>query len=129
MEEGATGAIDYTREPIAEAAERVCPGGFDLVLDAVGGETLAASYELVKPGGRLVSIVEPPDEARARERGIGAEMVVVEPDGEQLGLLADLADRKLLRAHVQKIYPIAEAAAAQKTVAEGHVRGKLVLNL
>jgi len=38
-------------------------------------------------------------------------------------------DRKLLSAHVQKIYPLAKAAEAQKTVAEGHVRGKLVLNL
>lgn len=129
MELGASGAIDYTREPIAEAAERLCPGGFDLVLDGVGGETLAGSYALVKPGGRLVSIVDAPDEAMGRERGIGVEFVVVEPDGEQLAMLTDLVDRKLLRAHVQKIYPLAKAAEAQKTVAEGHVRGKLVLNL
>ena len=34
-----------------------------------------------------------------------------------------------LKPHVSKIYSLREAAAAQMQSAEGHVRGKLVLNL
>jgi NADPH2:quinone reductase len=129
MELGARRSIDYTKEDFAEAARRDCAEGFDLVLDAVGGETLRRSYELVKPGGRLVGIVEPPDEAKAGERGIGAHQLFVEPDAEQLGILAGLVDQGRLRTHVQKIYDLADAAKAQIDVAEGHVRGKIVLNL
>ena len=129
MELGARAALDYTSEDFVDAARRHCPQGFDLVLDAVGGETLERSYGLVRPGGRLVGIVEEPDAARAREHGISAESIFVRPDAEQLGILARLIDEKRLEAHVQKIYPLSGAAEAQRTLAEGHVRGKLVLNL
>jgi NADPH2:quinone reductase len=129
LELGAGGSIDYTKEDFVEAARRLCTDGFDLVLDAVGGETLAKSFELVKPGGRLVSIVEEPNGAKAREHGIGVHFIFVEPSAEQLGILTRLVDRNELATHVQKIYPLAEAAEAQKELASGHVRGKLVLNL
>jgi NADPH2:quinone reductase len=129
MELGAKTVIDYSKEDFAQTARRDCPNGFDLVLDAVGGDTLERSYDLVRPGGRLVSIVEQVDESRARRRGIGAQMVFVEPDGEQLGFLARLVDEGRLRTHVQKIYTLAQAAEAQSESQAGHVRGKLVLNL
>jgi NADPH2:quinone reductase len=129
MELGATGAIDYRKEDFVEAAQRDCPGGFDLVLDAVGGETLARSFDLVKPGGRLVSIVEEPDAEKGQQRGVGAELQVVMPNAEQLGIISRLVDQGSLRTHVQKIFQLTEAAEAHKTVAEGHVRGKLVLNV
>jgi NADPH2:quinone reductase len=129
MELGATGAIDYRKEDFVEAAQRDCPGGFDLVLDGVGGETLTRSYDLVKPGGRLVSIVDEPDGEKARERGVGAELHVVSPSAEQLGIISRLVDQGSLRCHVQRIFRLAEAAEAHKLGAEGHVRGKLVLNV
>lgn len=129
IELGANGAIDHDREDLVEAARRECPSGFDLVLDAVGGATLERSHDLVRPGGRLVGIVDEPDVERARERGFSARFAAVRPDAEQLGLLARLVDEKQLRPHLQRIYPLAEAAAAQREIAEGHVRGKLVLNL
>jgi NADPH2:quinone reductase len=129
MELGATGAIDYRKEDFVEAAQRDCPGGFDLVLDGVGGQTLTRSFDLVKPGGRLVSIVDEPDGEKARERGVGAELHVVSPSAEQLGIIARLVDQGSLRCHVQRIFRLAEAAEAHKLGAEGHVRGKLVLNV
>jgi NADPH2:quinone reductase len=129
MELGAAASIDYEKEAIGDAVRRVCPEGLDLVLDGVGGQTLSDSYDLVKPGGRLVSIVEQPDEARAESQGIHAHFLFVEPGAEQLGMLARLVDQKRLRTHVQKIFPLAEAAHAQETIAAGHTRGKLVLNL
>jgi NADPH2:quinone reductase len=126
---GADADIDHTAEDFREAAKRLGPGGFDLVLDAVGGDTLARSYGLVKPGGRLVSIVGPPDAAAAASAGITAHFLFVEPDGEQLRQLARLVDQKKLAPHVQKIYPLAEAAEAQRASEAGHVGGKLVLNI
>jgi NADPH2:quinone reductase len=129
LEMGAGGSIDYKKEDFVEAAKRFNPDGYDLVLDAVGGETLTKSFQLLKPGGRLVSIVEEPSAELAEEHGISADFIFVEPDAEQLDLLARLVDKGKLTTHVQKIYPLAEALGAQKELAAGHVRGKLVLNL
>jgi NADPH2:quinone reductase len=129
LEMGAGGSIDYTKEDFAQAARRLCAEGFDLVLDAVGGETLARSFELVKPGGRLVSIVEEPDGDMGSEHGISLDFIFVEPSAEQLGVLARLVDQRELTTNVQKIYSLSEAAEAHEVSAAGHVRGKLVLNL
>jgi NADPH2:quinone reductase len=126
---GAHSDIDYTAEDFRQAAKRLCPEGFDLVLDAVGGETLTRSYEIVKPGGRLVSIVDQPDDAAAARAGITAHFLFVEPEGEQLRHLARLVDQKKLAPHVQKIYPLGEAAEAHRASEAGHVGGKLVLNI
>lgn len=129
MELGAAGAIDYTKEDLSEAAKRHCAEGFDLVLDGVGGETLEASYELVRPGGRLACIVDAPEPERAKARGIHAHFLFVEPEAEQLRTLARMVDEKTLRTHVQKIYALSDAAQAHDEIEAGHVRGKLVLNL
>jgi len=126
---GAAAAIDYTKEDVPAALKRHCPEGVDLLLDLVGGATLAASYDLVRPGGRLISIVEEPDARRAAQGKFQAAYRAVEPDGEQLGLLALVVDRLQLKPHVQKIYRLDEAAEAQRVLEEGHVRGKLVLGL
>ena len=49
--------------------------------------------------------------------------------GDQLRTLAGLVDGGKLRPHVQRIYPLAQAAEAHKQSQAGHVRGKLVLAL
>jgi NADPH:quinone reductase-like Zn-dependent oxidoreductase len=126
---GAEAAIDYTREDFRVAFRRACAEGADLILDAVGGETLARSYELLKPGGRLCAIVDEPDAAAAAAHGAGARYLTVEPDGARLEELAPWFDRKKLRVQVHKIYPLAKAAEAQAASQERHVHGKLVLNL
>jgi NADPH:quinone reductase-like Zn-dependent oxidoreductase len=51
---GADHVIDKGREPLFESAARLCPGGFDLVLDANGVETMRGSYRALRPTGRLV---------------------------------------------------------------------------
>jgi NADPH:quinone reductase-like Zn-dependent oxidoreductase len=52
-------------------------GKFDVVIDTVGGPVLDASYGLVRPGGRLVTLSAPPDAQRAAELGVHAMFFVV----------------------------------------------------
>ena len=70
------------------------------------------------PAGRVVSIVEP---------GEGHRYHYVRPDGVQLDGLTRLVDENRLRPHVQRVFPLEEAAAAHELLEDGHVRGKLVL--
>jgi len=130
MSLGAYAGIDYTQEDFTEAVQRHFKDGVDFVLDTIGGEVQTRSLSVLKPGGRLVSIAQPPDEAAAVKLGVTVGFVATQPDGEQLAQLARMIDKGGIRgAHVQKIFPLAEAAQAHQTVEAGHVRGKLVLNL
>ncbi len=126
---GADVGIDYSTTEVAETVGRHCPDGVDLVVDLVGGETLAASYALVKRGGRLVSLADEPDGAAAAKQGITAHSLFVDPSGDQLEQIAEMFDAQQLQTRVQKIYPLNKAAEAHRVVEEGHVKGKLVLNL
>ena len=59
----------------------------DVVFDAVGGETLDRSWKVLRPGGRLVTIVSV--EKAADERGRAA-FFIVEPNARQLDEVARL---------------------------------------
>jgi NADPH2:quinone reductase len=126
---GADVGIDYSTSDLREVVRRHCPEGVDMVLDLVGGETLAASYAMVRQGGRLVSLADEPDATAVEAHGIHACSQFVEPSGEQLEKIAQLFDAQRLETRVQKIYPLNKAAEAHRTLEEGHVKGKLVLNL
>jgi NADPH2:quinone reductase len=126
---GAAAGIDYTTDDFVSALGRHCPEGVDLVLDAVGGEVLERSYSVLKRGGRLVSIVDEPSAEAAARQGATAHSLIVKPDADQLAHFAALFDMKKLRTHVQKIYELARAAEAHRVLEEGHVQGKLVLNI
>ncbi len=129
MNQGAEHAIDYTRDDLTAAVTARFPGGVDVVLDAIGGEPLAAALAVAKPGGVIVSVVDTLDPEAAAARGVRFERISSAPSGEQLAVFAAHAGRKTLRPHVQTIFPLAEAAQAQDECRAGHVRGKLVLAL
>ena len=99
-----------------------------MVLDCVGGETLARSFEVLKPGGRLVSTADRNVSAPAGS-GIRAESLAVEPSGDQLEILGSQFARGKLKTRAGKIYPLKEASSALEASKVGHVSGKLVLAL
>jgi NADPH:quinone reductase-like Zn-dependent oxidoreductase len=111
-------------EGLAERVAGLAPGGVDAVVDFVGGEALERSPAMVRDVARLVSVVDAATVLR-----LGGRYVFVRPDAAMLGALADLADAGRLRAEVAGTFPLEEAAEAQRLLAEGHVRGKLVLTV
>lgn len=76
LELGAETFLDLQRDALGDA------GAVDVVFDVIGGDVLDRSAELVRPGGVLVSIAEPP---RIRPDDGRAVFFVVEPD--RAGLL------------------------------------------
>ena len=61
---GADVVVDYK----TQAFETVLHD-YDVVLDSLGGETLKKSLDVLKPGGKIISVAGPPDAAFGRELG------------------------------------------------------------
>ncbi len=121
---GADQVVDHTSTRFEDLVEPV-----DLVFDTAGGDRLARSPAVVRPGGRLVSVaVEPPREAAA-ERGITAVYFVVEPNREQLVEIAQIVDDGALRATIDEVFPLEDARAAFERGQQRHGPGKIVLRV
>jgi NADPH:quinone reductase-like Zn-dependent oxidoreductase len=50
----------------------------NLVIDTVGGETQRRSFDVIAPGGRLVSVVSAPNEALAAKARVQAHYFIVD---------------------------------------------------
>lgn len=126
---GAEVVIDYTREDVPAAVHKHAPGGVDVVLDAVGGDTQKLSAACVREGGVGVSILALEHEQAFQDRGAALRYVFVAPNGAQLRTMgAWLADGSLTT-HVQQVFPLDRAGEAQDAVRSGHTRGKLAIRV
>lgn len=121
---GVDQVIDYTTTRFEEVVTQV-----DVVLDTVGGETLARSFEVVRPGGIVVSIVDHSAKQRAAGSGIRGERILVTPDAAQLVELAHLIDADKLRPVVETVLPLTETRRAHELSESHHTRGKIVLRV
>jgi NADPH:quinone reductase-like Zn-dependent oxidoreductase len=121
---GADETIDYTTQEFEKLPEKV-----DLVLDTIGGETQERSWRVLKKGGALLSLVQPPSVEKARRFGVRGMMCSVQPDGAQLGEIAKLIDSAKLKPVIDRILPLSEARRAHELTQDGHIRGKIVLRV
>ena len=122
---GVDQVIDYTATPFEDAVEPV-----DVVLDLVGGDTQERSWQVLKPGGILVSTIQAPSAEEADSWGVRQAMCFTTPPiGETLTEVADMVENGQLTPHVSTVLPLDEAAKAHQMVETRHTRGKLVLQV
>lgn len=146
---GADVVIDYTTQDFADHV-RDMDGAFDLI----GGETLAKTYAVVKPGGTVVSIAALPEpqtarkdlgrgvglaalfwlasfklRAQARRHGVRYRFLFMHPSGSELGELAGLIDAGTLEPVVDRVFPFAEIKAAFAYLESGRAKGKVVVEM
>src|SRR5579872_1001458 len=122
---GASAVIDYTTTRFEEVVHDV-----DLVFDLIGGDTLVRSWQVVKPGGVLVSVVGPrPSFAEAKAHGVRPAWFIVEPNREQLIQIGALIDTGRIRPIIETVLPLSQARQAYEQGARGHTRGKIVLRV
>src|SRR5215469_1456459 len=122
---GANEVIDYQHVRFEEIVRDM-----DVVLDTIGGGTRERSWQVLKPGGILVSLPEPIPESEAAAHGNGSKrgvFFIVRPDREQLSQIATLIDAGAVRPVIAQTVPLAEARDAFERGVAGHTRGKLVL--
>jgi NADPH:quinone reductase-like Zn-dependent oxidoreductase len=119
--------IDYTAGDVAAQA-----GEVDVVFDMIGGANTATLTPAVRAGGVVIPLTGGLTDATAqaaKARGARATGVLVEPDHAGLAELVALIESSALRVHVERTFPLAEAAEAHRLGEAGRVTGKLVLTV
>jgi len=126
---GADEVIDYKKDNFATKLKSLNPNGVDVIFDTVGGKTFHDSLSLLKPGGRIVSLLEKIDAEEANKRNIKASYIFVSPNATQLKEIADLINKgKVIPPKIQEL-PLAKAAEALEKIRQGHTCGKIVLKI
>ncbi|MCX2729910.1 NADP-dependent oxidoreductase [Saccharopolyspora sp. NFXS83] len=144
---GADEVIDYRTADFERELD-----GFDVVLDSLGGETLAKSLRVLRPGGSAIGLAGPPDpdfatrlgkpllrpvlavlshkvRAAARKLGVHYSFLFMHADGEQLQRITGLVDSGTIRPIVDRVFDFADTAAALDYTRSGRVKGKVVVTM
>ncbi|MBD2123983.1 NADP-dependent oxidoreductase [Trichocoleus sp. FACHB-262] len=121
---GADEIIDYQTTQFEDVVEPV-----DVVFDTVGGEVQERSWQVVKPGGMLVSVISPPPEEKAATHQCRSAYVFIQPRADWLSEIAQLIDSGQVKPIIETVLPLSQAAEAHKLSQSGHTRGKIVLQV
>lgn len=145
---GADVVIDYRTQDFETVVD-----DYDVVLDSQGGDTLAKSLRVLKPGGIAIGIAGPPDPDFARRQGLrfplrlvmallsfktrraarrkGAQysFLFMRASGAQLDEIAKLVDAGVLRPVVDRTYRFDKAPEALAHVEAGRSKGKVVVTM
>jgi NADPH:quinone reductase-like Zn-dependent oxidoreductase len=121
---GADEFVDYTSVPFESVVKDA-----DMVFDTVGYDTTLRSYQVVKPGGLLVSIVNPPDTEALKKYNIRGTMYGAHPDPAQLAEISHLIDAGQVKPSINQVMQFEQIQEALQLSQGRHVRGKLVLNI
>jgi NADPH:quinone reductase-like Zn-dependent oxidoreductase len=121
---GADEIIDYKTQDFTKLVKEV-----DFVADLVGGETQIKSFEVLKKGGKLLSIVMPPSAELAEKFGVTAQFVSLPPSHKKLEFGVKLLEQGKIKASIAKTIKLEQAAQAQDLVSAGGLNGKIILEI
>jgi NADPH:quinone reductase-like Zn-dependent oxidoreductase len=145
---GADVVIDYRKDDFETILD-----GYDVVLNSLDGKTLKKSLNVLKPGGKLISISGPPDPAFAREIGkpwilrpvmgvlssqarkaakrhqVSYSFLFMRANGEQLRKITSLIDAGIIKPVIDRVFPFESTSEAMAYVEEGRAKGKVVVKV
>jgi len=119
---GADRVIDYNTEDFTEAVSDC-----DVVYDTIGGEVHRRSFQVLKPGGKLIHIAPPPAGMTPPRNDVTVIRPQVDRDRAHMDRIGELVAEGAVRAPEIATMPLAETQAAHDLSRQGHVRGKIVL--
>ena len=105
-------------------AEQVCAissSGVNAILDTAGRGALTTTNEYAAPSARAATIT------RSTADHPGTIDVYLKLDGDDMSRLIDLVEDGSVTVHIDRMFPLEDAAQAQRLLAEGHTKGKIVL--
>ena len=131
---GADHIIDYTREDFTQGSQR-----YDLILAVNGNHPLSAYRRALSPKGRYVCAGGAMPQifqamflgsllSRKNGRKMGF-MGIAKPNQKDLACIRELLETGKIAPVIEKSYLLHEVPSAIRYVAEGHARGKVVLQI
>lgn len=133
---GANHAIDYTRVDFTRQGHR-----YDVILDIAARTPISRCRHVLKPTGSYVLAGHPPGGKLGRYRRslavrvnssvTSATLLSFEsvPDVEGLAFLTDMIEHWKVVPVVDRVYPLDGVPDAMRYLQEGHVRGKVVIDV
>lgn len=119
---GADEVIDYKEQSFENLLKN-----YDAVLDTIGGETYVKSFQILRKGGAIVSMLESPNEELIRRYGVRSILEFTETNTHRLSKLTELVENNIIKIHIAKIFPFQEASKALDYVQNHHPAGKVVI--
>lgn len=121
---GADVVIDYRTEQFEDVVSDV-----DVVLEMIGGDVLERSYQVLKPGGIIVTLSAAPSEEKLEEYGIRGVFHATPSDGATLALVAEQMEAGVIKTHISEALPLSDTAKGLEMIAGGHTRGKIIIKV
>ena len=145
---GADVVIDYSKDDFATSLR-----GYDVVLNSLGGEVLDKSLQVLKPGGKLISISGPPDPDFAKDMGsswilrqvmrvlsyrirrnarrhrVSYSFLFMRANGDQLREIGSLIDSGIIKPVIDRVFPFESTQEALDFVEKGRAKGKVVIKV
>ncbi|WP_023639395.1 NADP-dependent oxidoreductase [Dickeya zeae] len=145
---GADEVIDYKTQAFDNVLH-----GYDMVLGTLRGDEIKKSIDILKPGGKIISLVGPLDAAFASSRRLNVVLkflfslmsrkimrladkrditysfLFVRSDGRQLSEIGDLLQSEQIHPVIDKVFPFDQAKDALDYLAQGRAKGKVVVQL
>lgn len=145
---GADEVVDYKKQDFEKQLS-----DYDVVLGTIRGDSIEKSAQILRPGGKIVSLVGPLDTAFARTRGLNFllrfvfglmsrrilrltrkrgltySFLFVRPDGDQLTQICKLVETEQIKPVIDKVFTFAETKESLAYLGQGHAKGKVVVKI
>lgn len=145
---GADVVIDYKTDDFENILR-----DYDVVLNSQDASTLAKSLQVLKPGGKLISISGPPDREfaeeiklpwymqllmsalsfgirrKAQRRNVRFSFLFMKASGSQLRKITALIESGVIRPVVDQVFPFESTNEALAYVERGRAKGKVVIKV
>jgi NADPH:quinone reductase-like Zn-dependent oxidoreductase len=145
---GADVLIDYKTQDFESILS-----GYDLVINSQDKTALEKSLNVVKSGGKVISISGPPTpefgrsigaswlvrmilslissgiRRKAKKKNIDYEFLFMKSSGSQLKEITRLIESGVIRTVIDKVYPLSDVNNALSYVSSGRAKGKVVLEV
>jgi NADPH:quinone reductase-like Zn-dependent oxidoreductase len=121
LDSGIDQVIDYKTSDFSEK-----PKDLDVILDLVGGETLAKSYPLLKKGGTIISTTQPPEESALIKYGISGKMTFAHNSTNKFKQINQWLDEGLIKIKPPQVFKLSQAKEALSLVENRKAKSKIV---
>lgn len=145
---GADEIINYKTEKFEEVLKN-----YDAVFDTLGGETLEKSFEVIKSGGKIVSVSGLPNARFGKQYGSGffktllfsaasSKLTALEkkhnvqytflfmkPSGDQLRMITNFIEAGKIKPVIDRVFPFEDAQKAMEYAEAGRAKGKIILKI